>query len=212
MKLIPSTRTHFRCLHLLAASSLHAEPPQSSPIDTLLFPPDFIMQNKETIALTDAQADAIIAAAQKAQPDLEEMQKNAQSATQDFAAVLAEKPVKADAALAQFDKVMDREREMKRAHLKLVLAIRGQLKAEQIEKLAQLKKAPAAGGGDTARMIEEKAKRVEQGAARWQSEGRDPSAIGELMQKIEPLMREGKAREVNEVLDQALKLLESKGK
>ena len=212
MKLTTPTSALFRGLLLLAASSLHAEPPQGSPVDALLFPPDFIMQHKEAIGLTQAQADAIIAVAQKAEPDFHEMQKNMQSANHDFAAALAEKPVKADAALAQLEKVMDREREMKRAHLKLVLAVRQQLTAEQIEKLAGMKKVPALAGGDTERAIHEKAKRVEQGAARWQSEGRDPSPIAELMQKIEPLMREGKAREVNAVLDEALKLIEGKGK
>ena len=212
MKLIAPTRTLLRCLLLLAASSIHAEPPPGSPVDALLFPPDFIMQNKDAIALTDAQADAIIAAAQNAMPDFEEMNKNVQSATQDLAALLAEKPVKVDAALAQLDKVMDREREVKRAHLKVILAVRQHLTSQQIDKLAEMKKANAPVGGDIARMIEEKAKRVEQGVARWQGEGRDPSPIAELMQKIDPLMREGKAREVGALLDQALKLLEAKPK
>ena len=202
----------FRCLLLLAASSLHAEPPPQSRVDALLFPPDFIMQHKAAIGLSDKQADAIIAAAQNAEPDMEEIQKNVQSATRDLEEVLAATPVKTDAALAQLDKLMDREREAKRAHLKLILSIRQQLTAEQVGKLGEMKKAQAPPGGDIARGIEEKARRVEQGVARWQSEGRDPSPIGELMQKLDPLMREGKAREVNDVLDQALKLLEAKPK
>lgn len=212
MKHITPTRTLLHCLLLLAASSLHAEPPPPSPVDALLFPPEFIMQNKEAIALTDAQANAIIAAAEKAMPDFEEMQKNVQSAMQDFVAALGEKAVKTDAALAQFEKMMDRQREMQRAHIKLILAIRGQLTPEQIGKLTDMKKASAPAIGDIGRALEEKAKRVEQGVARWQSEGRDPSPIGELMQKVDSLMREGKARETGEVLDQALKLLETKVK
>lgn len=212
MKPIIPPRALFHCLLLLVASSLRAAPPPGSPVDALLFPPDFIMQHKSAIGLTDKQADAIIAAAQNAERDMEEMHKNVQSATQDLVEVLAGTPVKTDAALAQLDKVMDREREAKRAHLKLILSIRQQLTVEQVGKLGEIKKAQAPAGGDAERAIHEKAKRVEQGAARWQSEGRDPSPIAELMQKIEPLMREGKAREVNELLDQALKLLETKPK
>jgi len=47
---------------------------------------------------------------------------------------------------------------------------------------------------------------------RWQSEGRDPSPIGQMMQQFEPLMRSGQFEPANALLDQAIKALESGGK
>ena len=45
--------------------------------------------------------------------------------------------------------------------------------------------------------------RIKAGVTRWQSEGRDPSPIGQMMQQFEP---------ANALLDQAIKALESGGK
>jgi Spy/CpxP family protein refolding chaperone len=197
---------------LLNLPMLHADPPPEAAVDAKLFPPEFILEQQDAIGLTDAQRDAIQKAAQQMQPDFEEMQKNIQAATKDLAALLGENPVRIEAALAQFDKVLDREREIKRAHLKFVLSLRAQLKPEQIEKLAQLKPKHSGPPQDLQRTIQEKAERVQKGAERWQSEGRDPSPIAALMDKIEPLLREGKPQEVNAILDQALKLIEAGGK
>ena len=60
--------------------------------------------------------------------------------------------------------------------------------------------------------MHEKATRVQTGVARWQEAGRDPSPIGELMNQIDPLMRAGKMREAEAILDQALKLIATDGK
>jgi len=206
--------THLLAVTLLFnVSVLRADPAPAIPVDAKLFPPEFILQHKDAIGLNDAQSDAIINAAQKAQPDFEEMQRNIKSATEDLAALLTNNSVKTDAVLAQVDKVLDREREIKRAQIRLVLSLRQQLNAEQIEMLAELKKKErGAGGGDFERVIKEKAERVQKGAERWQSEGRDASPIAALMDKIEPLLREGKPQEVNAILDQALKLIEAGGK
>src|SRR5437879_5943060 len=42
---------------------------------------------------------------------------------------------------------------------------------------------------------------------RWQNEGRDPSPVAELMQELEPLMKQAKHKEAEALLDRALKLL-----
>jgi Spy/CpxP family protein refolding chaperone len=196
---------------LLLVPLVRAEPAPAPSVDAMLFPPEFIMQFKDEIKLTDKQADSIISVAQKMMPELEELEKNVRAASRELAVLLAETPVKTEAALAQFDKVLDRERELKRAHLKLILAIREQLAKEQIDKLVQFKKEREASVAEAEKMekaIQEKARRIEDGAKRWQSEGRDPAPIVELMRKVEPLLREGKGREAHAVLDQAIKLLD----
>ena len=44
----------------------------------------------------------------------------------------------------------------------------------------------------------------------WQAEGRDLSPVGRILQEFEPLMKDGKLREAEAVLDRALKLFEGK--
>jgi len=55
--------------------------------------------------------------------------------------------------------------------------------------------------------IQAKMKRVRAGIQRWHSSGKDPSAVGELMEGIQPLMIGGKLDELEKVLDQALEML-----
>ena len=55
--------------------------------------------------------------------------------------------------------------------------------------------------------FKEKMQKVQEGVQRWMDEGRNPSEIGEMMQQFEPLIKERKFKEADELLDQALKLL-----
>ncbi len=64
--------------------------------------------------------------------------------------------------------------------------------------------APEEGGSS----LEKKMRRVRQGVAKWQGEGKDPSPIGRILERFEPLMREGRRAEAEAVLDEALKRLE----
>jgi len=56
-----------------------------------------------------------------------------------MAALLRKESTDEQAALAQFDKVLDREREIKRAHLGLILRIKGKLTREQVARLTRLR-------------------------------------------------------------------------
>jgi hypothetical protein len=49
--------------------------------------------------------------------------------------------------------------------------------------------------------------RIQQGIRRWQRRRRDPRPVGEILEQFEPLMREGKIKEAEAVLDRALELL-----
>jgi hypothetical protein len=52
-----------------------------------------------------------------------------------------------------------------------------------------------------------KMKRVRAGIERWQSSGKDPSAVGKLMEGAQPLGSAGKLRELEKLVDQALEML-----
>ena len=121
---------------------------QSPPVDPLaenLFPPELVMQHQLDIGLTEEQRNALIAEVQKAQERFSDLQQRLQKEIEALAALLKREQVEEQAALAQFDKVLNQEREIKRAHLALVLGIRNKLTREQQAKLRDIKSKIAAG-------------------------------------------------------------------
>jgi hypothetical protein len=64
-----------------------------------------------------------------------------------------------------------------------------------------LKKLGSGEGGG----MQSKMEQLQQEIRRWQREGRDPSPIGRIMQRFEPLIREGKVKEAEAPIDEALK-------
>ena len=59
--------------------------------------------------------------------------------------------------------------------------------------------------------IQKKMQTLQEGIQRWQSEGRDPSPIGEIMKEFEPLVRDEQFSDAERVLDRALKALDASG-
>ena len=57
------------------------------------------------------------------------------------------------------------------------------------------------------RGLQGKLQKVQEGVQRWQNDGRDPSTVAEIMQEFEPLMKKGKHKDAESLLDRALKLL-----
>jgi hypothetical protein len=55
--------------------------------------------------------------------------------------------------------------------------------------------------------FQRKMQQVQAGVQRWQAQGRDPSPVAAIMQQFEPLMRAGRLREAEAVLDRALALV-----
>ena len=168
------------------------------------------MANADAIHLTDAQRQTLRDSVEKAQERFAAMQQALRQEADALGKLLAESAPAEAAVLAQFDKVQDREREFKRAQFALMLGLRGQLTDEQRARLSELRaKNP---GQHLPPEFAAKMERIKAGVARWQSEGRDPSPIGQKMQQLEPLMRSGQIEAANALLDQVLKALESGGK
>jgi|ERR1044071_1390492 Spy/CpxP family protein refolding chaperone len=201
-------------LSLLCLCPSHAfagQAPPADPVAENLFPPELVMQHQSDIKLTEDQRNALMDEIQKAQSRLIELQQRLQKEVEALSALLKQNKVDEKGALAQLDRVLNEEREIKRTHLALVLGIRNKLTNEQEVKLQEIKSKIATGQIPSAeavqRVLEGKMKNVQEGAQRWQNEGRDPSKVAEIMQEFEPLMKEGRHKEAEAVLDRALKLL-----
>ena len=55
--------------------------------------------------------------------------------------------------------------------------------------------------------IQEKMKRVRAGIERWHKSGKDPRAVGKLMEGAQPLANKGRLDELEKLVDQALEML-----
>jgi gluconolactonase len=82
------------------------------------------------------------------------------------------------------------------------------LKLLSSEDPATTKEPPPANPEETAQRIQGKIQKLQEGIQKWQSEGKDPSPIGQIMQEFGPLIESGKLKEAEAILDKALKALE----
>ncbi len=193
---------------LIAVTALRA----ADPIADGLFPPDLLGRAHEEISLTDSQRQWLQDESQKVGERFKEIQDRLRKESDAFAAILKTERVDSAAALAQLDKLLDAEREMKRIQIAFLVSIKNQLTPDQQAKLAAFRKAH---GGDPApvppeewqKKLTEKAERVRLGVEKIVGEGGDASSIAAIMNEIGPLMEQGKHKEADAVLDRALKAL-----
>ncbi len=116
------------------------QPVGEDPISRNLFPPELIMRFQQDIALAPEQRTAITKAIQEFQNRTVELQWQVQDQTQRLATLLGKPSIDETAALAQLDQMLNVEREVKRAHIGLLIKLKNTLTAEQQAKLAAYRK------------------------------------------------------------------------
>jgi len=133
-------------LALLAVATAGAgagaqQPPQApdDPLARVLFPPELVMQHQQDIGLRAEQRAAITKAIQDFQGRVVDLQWRMQDQSQRLASLLEKPAVDQAAALTQVDEVLSVEREVKRAHITLLINIKNTLSAEQQAKLAAMR-------------------------------------------------------------------------
>lgn len=122
-------------------------PHQEDPLARLLFPPELVMQQQQTIGLRPEQRTAITRSIQEFQTKVIDLQWQMQDETQRLMVLLHKPTIDQAAALAQVDKVLAVEREVKRAHMSLLIQIKNGLTPEQQGKLFQVLGAREGGAG-----------------------------------------------------------------
>jgi Spy/CpxP family protein refolding chaperone len=127
-------------LLLLTAVTVTAQQPGSDPIGEAFFPPELVMQHQQTIGLTDQQKTFLKTTLRKAQTQFTELQWQLSDESEKLAVMVKQEPVDEQAVLAQLDKVLNAEREIKRTQLSLVIQIRNNLTPEQRARLNELRK------------------------------------------------------------------------
>ena len=144
MKTLPLHLVVTLALVAVAAGQAQQQPqqPPDDPIARVLFPPELVMQHQQDIGLRAEQRASITKAIQDFQAKVVDLQWRLQEQSQRLATLLGKPAVDQAAALAQVDEVLGVEREIKRAHITLLIQIKNALSAEQQDKLAAAKGMP----------------------------------------------------------------------
>lgn len=126
---------------LPAAASAQAGAGGDDPFARYLFPPDRIMGHGLEIGLEDAQKIAIRNEVQKVQPKFTDAQFEMQGESEKMIRLLQEKPVDETKVLAQVDRILALEKEIKKAQISLLIRLKNILTPAQQAKLAEIQKA-----------------------------------------------------------------------
>jgi Spy/CpxP family protein refolding chaperone len=125
---------------LLANNPLAAQQPQAhDPIAENLFPPDQVLANEKAIGLEEAQKSYVRSEVLKAQTRFTELQFQLQDNMETLIGLLKENPADEAQVLAQLEKVLNVEREVKRTQIALMVRIKNKLTPEQQARLHQLR-------------------------------------------------------------------------
>lgn len=110
------------------------------PFASHLFPPDLIMANQREIGLSNDQRATIVNDLQRSQASFVELQWKMSSESEQLERLLEASTVNESAVLAQLDRVLAAERDIKRAQIGLLLRIRNTLSAQQQAMLSEVRK------------------------------------------------------------------------
>jgi Spy/CpxP family protein refolding chaperone len=130
------------CLLLFLAAFLTAAPaqqPDQDPIGQNFFAPDLVIQHQQAIGLSDEQKTYFKTEIRQAQTKFTEWQWKLQDEMEKLAALVKQPHVEEADVLAQLEKVLAQEREIKRAQVALLVRIKNKLTAEQQAKLAEIR-------------------------------------------------------------------------
>lgn len=196
----------FAVAALASAPLIAEERTAADPFSDKLFPPDLILHSYAEIGLTDDQRKSVISTMRPSEQTFSQMHTRLEEEKNRLLKILSAEKVDATEALKAMDKMHAVEGEMKRAQLSLLLKLKEVLTPVQQAKLSAIKKNGPS--HPPLQSLRKKVEAIEEGVQEWQNAGKDPSSIAELMQSLDPLMKEARFQEAEALLDQALKLLD----
>jgi len=121
-------------------------PPPPDPLGDAIFPPEMVMQHQRELGLTDDQKTFMRGEINRTTARFNELQWQLQDAMEVLHETMKANSVNEQLALSQLDKVLDNEREMKRAHMELAIRIKNKLTPEQQTKLQSMRPPKGPGG------------------------------------------------------------------
>jgi Spy/CpxP family protein refolding chaperone len=116
--------------------------PPMDPLGDVMFPPELIMGHARELGLTDVQKAFMRGEIQKTTARFLELQWQLQDAMESLHQTMKSNAVDEPQALAQLDKVLDTERQIKHLHFSLGIRLKNQLTLEQQGKLRGMRMMP----------------------------------------------------------------------
>ena len=157
--------------------------------------PEQVRSQAGILGLTDGQKTTLSEANDAAEVKVSRLKEQLQAAADMFAELAKQPRVDEKALVAQADKILDVDREMKHEQLRLLILIKNTLTAEQQATLNGIK------------TLEPKLSEAKKLAEKWKAEGRDLSKVEEMRSDFEAQLQAGKIKEAGATLDHALDLL-----
>lgn len=124
--------------------------PPTDPLGDVMFPPDFILGHARQLGLTDDQKSYMRSEVQKTMNSFTELQWKLQDETEQLHETLKTTSVNEEQALAQLNKVLDIEREIKRLQIGLGVRLKNRLTPEQQSQLQKMRMPTMAPSPNTA--------------------------------------------------------------
>ena len=127
------TASAFLAAALLAGLAIaeSAGAPADDPFARYLYPPDRVMGHSMELGLDDAQKASIKNEVQKAQGRFVDLQFELQGESEKMVRLLQEKPVDESRVLAEVDRILALEKEIKKAQISLLVRIKNVLTPAQ---------------------------------------------------------------------------------
>lgn len=100
------------------------------------------MQHQQAIGLTEGQRNFVKTETQKAQSRFTDLQWQLQNEMEGMVSLVKQERIDEQKVLAQLEKILNIEREIKRTHLALVVHIKNKLTPEQQVQLKEIKNRP----------------------------------------------------------------------
>jgi Spy/CpxP family protein refolding chaperone len=113
-------------------------PPPPDMLNNSVFPPDMIMEHQRELGLTEEQKAFMRGEINKTSTVFNDLQWQLQDAMEALRDTMKTDQINEQLALAQLDKVLNAEREIKKLHMALAIRIKNNLTAEQVQKLMNL--------------------------------------------------------------------------
>jgi Spy/CpxP family protein refolding chaperone len=123
---------------LALLSAAFAQQPQDDPFKDYLFPPELVMQNQQALGLTEDQKNYLRTELRQAQQRFTELQWKLEDEVEHLTLLLRERTVDEPKTLAQLEKVLAAERDIKHTQMSLLIRIKNHLKPEQQARLQEI--------------------------------------------------------------------------
>ncbi len=128
-----------------AACAARGQQPEQDPIAQSFFAPELVMQHQDAIGLSEEQKTHLKGEIREAQLKFTEWQWKLQDEREKLVGLIKQPHVEEKDALAELEKVLAIEREIKRLQITMLVHIKNNLTPEQQAKLAEIR---GKAGGD----------------------------------------------------------------